>query len=109
MLCSQCVDVTGDVDIGGIDRLRALPLILETLNDRDVVEGKLSQVGRIKIRIKIYIVVGDLLLDRPVLVELMRPGERGEKIRLQIRGAGAEICVARGVHEDAVDNRVEDK
>ena len=29
MLRSECVDMTGDVDIGGIDRLRALPLILD--------------------------------------------------------------------------------
>ena len=108
MFRSEGVDMASDIDIGGKDRLRALPLILVTLGDRDVAPCKSSKSRNRVVRIKIYIVVGDLLLDRPVLVELMRPGERGEEIRLQIRGTGAEIGVTRGVYENSVDNWVEE-
>ena len=81
MFRPECVDMAGDVDIGGIGRL---PKTGHKRASRNRWGSGHDGVGKTVVAVNIYIVVRHLLLDRPVFVELMRPCKRRKKTCLQV-------------------------
>ena len=70
MFRSECVDMAREIDIGRISRLRDMDLNCRSLDCWQGVDRR-EKTRKSGVCVLIDIVVGDLLLYRPVLVELM--------------------------------------
>jgi hypothetical protein len=102
MFCSKGVDMASDVDVGGISRLPQPESKWDKLN---LAADRIHENGSCIWLVVIGLVVGDLLLYRAVVVELMRPDEREKKRRLQGGWTLAMVAASRDGDERPVEER----